>query len=69
MSARLSPVARLDAEEAYVQAATDAIGRRHPHGGFLVHKRASDMNDTTLVEATRRLRAWLDDPNNATERG
>jgi hypothetical protein len=64
VTAKLSPVARLDAEDAYVQAAADCILARHPHAAWLAQHTAASMSDATLLEATKRLRAWLADPKN-----
>jgi len=56
--AALSSFGRYMAEEEYTDLAAFAIRHRHEQAAWLVKHQAKDMNDTTLLEAIKRLKAW-----------
>lgn len=55
----MNKIERIAVDEEFRQAAADCLVRRHPHAAWLAGKRPEDMNDATITEAVRRLKAWL----------
>lgn len=56
----MNRIERLEMCEAFRQVAADCIQRRHAAGPWLANTQPEAMNDATLTEAVKRLRAWLD---------